>query len=216
MSIQNLPGKSEQRANQLRRAELERAFICVITVLNSDSESRTSSRFGNALQFVDLSLSRVASYHFRYVPSRIVREELARDAVQTWYRNMLSSGFVAYLRHSDGRPFVPYAVRALRNICLSMSCQEKGGLRGEAVEELCDTAADPVRTAERREVTGHLREAILLLPLQLQECLRLTYWEDLSAKDVADELGGNPKTVATWNFRSRRWLRARLKEYESL
>jgi RNA polymerase sigma factor (sigma-70 family) len=191
------------------KRDLEADFNHLMSVLGSATYRRSSKRFAEALQSINGTLLAIALFWLRKVAVTSRRYDLARSAVQEWHRNMLATGFNSYRARANGRPFTPYAMRSLRNICIS-------ALRGKPPEKVdfidCpDRGGDPSNAAELRELQTDLHAAIETLPERLRECLRLTYWEGLSGSAVAQQMGATVKTISTWNHRARQRLAMRLK-----
>jgi RNA polymerase sigma factor (sigma-70 family) len=189
-----------------RQERFEKNCRYVMSILGSPEIPRSSERFAKALAEVNGTLFRLAWFFFRDEVSAACRKELALDSVQAWHRNMLAKGFHSYLANRQGRPFTPYAIRSLHNICDSIKRRLPRGHSVELADDFMDRRSDPRKAAELRELLQVCDEALKVLPPHLQVCLRLIYWEGLSGRDVAKRMMTNPRTVATWHFRARQQL----------
>ena len=69
-----------------------------------------------------------------------------------------------------------------------------------------DERRTPQEDAENRDNLKCLREAIESLPKQMQICLRLRIYDDLSYREIADEMGISIETVKAHLFQARKRL----------
>jgi RNA polymerase sigma factor (sigma-70 family) len=188
-----------------RRQAFERYCTYVIAVRRRGL--RASPRLDKALTAINATLLALAHFFFRDERNLSRRHELASDAVAEWHAKMLATGFDSYLVRQTGQPFTPYAIRSLHNICVDFR-RRLGRERAIAssAEERCDGREDSRCAAELRELERDCSEAMKSLAPEVQECLRLIYWEGVSCGEVAERTGRNPRTIATWHSRARRRL----------
>jgi RNA polymerase sigma factor (sigma-70 family) len=204
--MKTVASPSDGDSRRKDRDRLERDFAHIISAFQSPTSDRTSARYAAALANTHSSLFAMACHFCRRESNRNRREELAENAVQEWYRNMQRKGFRAYLTQSKGRPFAPYAMGALRHICISLMRRTSREHSVASLDDVFDRRTDPRRLAELRDLQEDCREVLNVLPPNLQECLRLIYWEGLSVREVAEQMDLNPRTVATWHSRARQRL----------
>lgn len=172
---------------------------------------QNASKVRRAVDRVNGFLFGVAFAWFHGKMNDVDRVELARCVVQTWHWRMLGAGFNSYLENGCGRPFTPYAISTLCNLCVD-SLQRKvrdernTTLHLRGVLDCWDPRQDPVRKAEIQELEHDCSAALRLLPQHQRESVELTYFEGLPAKVVAERLGTTPQTIARWNFHARQQL----------
>lgn len=196
-----------------RRQQFESNSLVVISTLSSTSTiRRESSLFDKALKELNKSLLALAKSVLNSVHPRSHRDELSEEARQIWQNLMLAKGFHSYLTRGNGRPFSPYAVRSLYNICMSL-------LRGQSrlsilseMEEFSDPDSNPVKAVETEEIRQAIKAAMKNLPPNIRKALELTYWHDLSNREAAERMKSNPRTIATWNHRGRQILKEDLQK----
>jgi RNA polymerase sigma-70 factor (ECF subfamily) len=75
---------------------------------------------------------------------------------------------------------------------------------------VCDLGTSPSGALVRREESELLGRAMQLLPIDHQIALELTYWEGLTAKEVAEVLGVAENTVYSRLHRAREHVREAL------
>jgi RNA polymerase sigma factor (sigma-70 family) len=189
-----------------RSQRLETSCAYVISILGSTTVPNQSERFNEALLVINSTLIAFAWFFLGNLPNLARRHELAREAVQIWHRNMLAKGFCSYRRSGKGRPFAPFAIRSLHNICVSLMRELNRAARVASLDDVVDRRNDFRRAFERRELEHDCSELLQSLSADHRECLRLIYWEDLSGMEVAERMGTNPRTVATWHLRGRKRL----------
>lgn len=140
------------------------------------------------------------------------RSELAEDAVQLWYQNMLVTGFRTYSSNDRGLPFAPYGIQALRNCCLYTLRQHHRECISNAPVERMDPRQDPSSLMEQSEMIQLVRNELALLPLDLRESLILTEQNGLTSKQAAEQLGTTATAINLRKHRGRAILRTRLTE----
>ena len=114
------------------------------------------------------------------------------------------------------RPFRPWLMTVAANFCRDVL---RRGATERRVLDRHQTELDhlgqpsipsPLTRLETDEQAHDLRAAIDALPEPLGAALRLRYFEDRSYDEIAERLGADRNQVATWLFRARKQLRARL------
>jgi RNA polymerase sigma factor (sigma-70 family) len=205
-SMSNVKRRDEdEEAKRRRRQRFEEDCRYVMAVLNSKRPIPSSRRFEKSLARVQTSLLALAHVFLRNQRNPSRRHDLANEAAAIWHRNMLAKGFKSYLAQPGDRRFTPYATRSLHNICVSLQRRDRGG-SVSLIDEPPDQSGDPCRAAELRELEQECGRAVATLPDELRECVRLIYWEGLSGREVAERMGKNSRTVATWHSRARQRL----------
>lgn len=189
-----------------RSKRFEASCAYVISVLGSTTMPNRSEPFNEALSAINSTLFALAWFFLWNAPTRARRHYFAREAVQIWHRNMLASGFHSYCVKGQGRPFAPFAIRSLRNICVSMSRGKNRAFTVASLGEVLDRRDDFRKGVERRELERDCSEVLKSLSADHRECLRLIYWEGLSVQEAAERMNTNPRTLATWHSRSKQRL----------
>lgn len=138
--------------------------------------------------------------------------QAADDVRQDWGLSMMSGGFQSYLQQAHGRPFAPFAFRALWRKCADYA---GGKSRPRTCDYHCDYE-DPQRSpaleAEYREILLIVAEEVNRLPATQREALRLTVWDGLTAEEAAAELGTTETAVHSRAYRGRQKLSQRLQD----
>jgi RNA polymerase sigma factor (sigma-70 family) len=184
----------------------------LISVLASVDGGLPREDFSEALSTINSTLSRFAWSFLRSVSNFDRRNDLTEEAVQIWHQNMLAKGFRSYALFGNGRPFTPYAIRSLRHICVSL-------LRGvnrlalvASPDEFSGTCEEPHKAVQCRELERDCQEFLDSLPVHYRKCLRLLYFDGLSGKEAAKQIGVNPRTLAVWHLRARQLLAAKFRK----
>lgn len=113
----------------------------------------------------------------------------------------------------------PYLYKSVRNRALNLKKKEK---KLTSLEELFDQFNDESRISEQpdvfhtisfKDLQKDLEKAISELPEQRQIIFRMSRFQNLKHKEIAEELKISPKTVETQIYRSLSFLRDKLKPY---
>lgn len=144
--------------------------------------------------------------------------EDARDATQETFLAAFRS-----LRGFRGEAKVSsWLHRIAVNQCITR--QRRARVRPETALDATGTGDDaaqlaapghgsPARTAERRERTAAVRQAVGALPPELREVVVMKEFEELTFQQIADALGVPLSTVKSRLYTALRQLRMRLEEY---
>ncbi len=200
--------KTSSAAGENPRDHFERACQKVIAVL-ADPEPTESPEFREELQLMDCTLIVIAAMKFTRWQVRQPREG-ALDAKQSWHCQMVGSGYRRYLNTGAGRPFQPYAMQTLHNICVDIARKGRRHPGSDDTFEVADPHRDPSGDAQHRELMAIVREEFDLLSPTLREAVSLTEWDDFSATEVAEKLDVTPRALYLRTHRARRQLRDRL------
>ena len=154
--------------------------------------------------------------HFRPI-YRFFRSKLERDA-----EDLVQQTFLGCLEAADrfipGRPLRPYLFEIAQRQLLKHLRRSRGGLRSSPISEVGVASPDttPSQLASRHESGRLLVDAVLRLPEDLQDAVRLHYWGGLTMGEVGDVLGVPAGTVKSRLFRARELLRAEVGELDLL
>ena len=144
---------------------------------------------------------------YKYLLAKSRSSDLANEAVSRTFLNMH-----AHLDEydADRGSFAPWLFRIALNELRQLLRQKQKSLAVSWGEDF-DPPAPPRETPEacllQKEGDEELRAAILRLPLREQEILKLTYWLDLPAAEVAAALGMSQEAVWASLSRSRKALK---------
>lgn len=206
---------SDQADRRGRGMATERAYQVVIGVMAARRPT-CSDEYAQALRTLNSSIFAIAYSYAWGEPNESSRVELSKEAVQDSFLKMMSDGFQKYLDTFPDLPFWPYGRKITRHVCIdAFGENSRTRNRHQSYEASCadfsDPDADPSRPAELGELLRDCEELVNRLPRRLRESVYYTYWGGLPARDVADIMGTNPRTVGTWNHRARRLLAPELK-----
>ena len=136
--------------------------------------------------------------------------ELSQDA--------FARAFRALNTFDLARPFLPWFLRILRNVCLNAIAKDArrprsvGGETSEIVLSVTASPGDNPRTASlRRERAEQVRAAVELLSPDHREIIVLRHFDDLSYAEIAEILTIPMGTVMSRLFNARKRLAGILK-----
>jgi RNA polymerase sigma-70 factor (ECF subfamily) len=145
------------------------------------------------------------------------------DAVSRFFTNkigeeredLIQRTFLACVEAKDrireGSSFRAYVLRVARNELYDhFTARMRGGIDPLSTSVLEAGIASPSGILARRERDELLLLALQQLPLALQACVELHYWEDLSMVELGEILGVAPGTAKSRLFRARELLRDNL------
>lgn len=121
----------------------------------------------------------------------------------------------------DKNRIKPYLYKAVKNRSLNYKKREK---RKMGIDEIFDsfnvdvedsTNLDNLEALSYKNLQNKLEKAISELPKHRQKIFRMSRFQQMKHKEIAEELGISPKTVETQIYRSLNFLRERLKNYLS-
>ena len=113
----------------------------------------------------------------------------------------------------------PYLYKAVRNKALNV---KKKNRKHRVLEEFFDPLNEELKTPEHsnafakiayEDLQKDLEAAVNELPVQRQIIFRMSRFQNMKHKEIAEELGISPKTVETQIYRSLAFLREKLKTY---
>ncbi|MFT4157576.1 MAG: sigma-70 family RNA polymerase sigma factor [Microbacterium sp.] len=136
----------------------------------------------------------------RRLDSKQDAEEITTDAFH-----------VAWQRYKTGAPLsVPWLYGVVRNLIGDE--YRRRGRRAELQRELNEDFALNVHAAD--DLVEDVRDAVERLPQMHREVLKMTYWERLTAGEIAAVLDMNSAAVRARLMRARRMLRLALSELQ--
>lgn len=108
-----------------------------------------------------------------------------------------------------------YLYRAVHNRCLNRLSQQSNQAqhRQQAAAELYTDVAGPAQALLTDELSTRLQRAIGRLPDQCRRAFELSRFDELSYKEIADQLGIATKTVENQIGKALRILRTELSDY---
>ncbi|MFO0981984.1 MAG: RNA polymerase sigma factor [Planctomycetota bacterium] len=168
-----------------------------------DGEAIARVKAGHADSFrflVDRHKERV----YRLVREFIYDQHEAEDVAQ--------EAFVRAFRHlrlfEDGKPFLPWILTIARNLAINHGKKRRVALLAARDEHLSsDKHESPGQASEVREIALRIQSAAARLPERYRVAFDLFYREELSVKDIADQLGVPEGTVKSDLFRARALIR---------
>jgi RNA polymerase sigma-70 factor, ECF subfamily len=113
----------------------------------------------------------------------------------------------------------PYLYKAVKNKALNFNKREK---RKTGLDEICYphytdvedlNTLDAVSEISFKNLQTDLEDAIIKLPEQRQKIFRLSRFEQMKHKEIAELLNISTKTVETQIYRSLKFLREKLNHY---
>jgi RNA polymerase sigma-70 factor (ECF subfamily) len=113
----------------------------------------------------------------------------------------------------------PYLYKAVRNRALNFTKREK---RKSSLEDLFDSLNtnfdladdnDTISSISFENLQTDLEKAVSELPEQRQNIFRMSRFQQMKHKEIAEELNISPKTVETQIYRSLIFLQGRLRHY---
>ncbi len=113
----------------------------------------------------------------------------------------------------------PYLYKAVKNRALNYNKRERrntglDSLLAELNDELKDSKShDIISEISFKNLQKDLENAIDELPEQRQKIFRMSRFDELKHKEIANKLNLSPKTVETQIYRSLIFLRKKLKNY---
>ncbi len=108
-----------------------------------------------------------------------------------------------------------YLYRAVHNRCLNRLSQQSNQAqhRQQAAAELYAEAASPTQALLTDELSTRLQRAIGRLPEQCRRAFEMSRFDELSYKEIAEQLGIATKTVENQIGKALRILRTELSDY---
>jgi RNA polymerase sigma-70 factor (ECF subfamily) len=165
-------------------------------------------------EFHDLFLEIYADlcvYASRYVTDADASEDIVQEVLVTfWSEN-------GKLRNRS--LLKPYLFKSVKHKALNYIKRER---RRSPLDELFDLHTSHLAIAENESAESYLsfsglvkdlEEAVSQLPEQRQKIFRMSRFDMLKHREIAEQLNISEKTVETQIFRSLRFLRIRLKDY---
>lgn len=142
----------------------------------------------------------IAAARVRDIPAA---EDVAQEGFVRAYRHLRNlrdhTRFAGWLSRIVVQESAEYLRRHKRNGSVSIH-----GI-AEAQEPLCPDAAESVRLSEQQ--CRCVREAVGRLPDKLQRVILMRFVADLSAPQIAEQLGQRPGTIRIWLHRAYQRLR---------
>ncbi|HWB80041.1 MAG TPA: sigma-70 family RNA polymerase sigma factor [Nannocystaceae bacterium] len=138
-----------------------------------------------------------------------------RNKVADEREDLIQRTFLACVEARDrireSSSFRAYLLRIARNVLYDhFAARARDG--DPLASSVIELGESPSKILARQERDALLLHALQHLPLELQTCVELHYWEDLSIAELADVFAVAPGTVKSRLFRARELLRARLLE----
>jgi len=130
--------------------------------------------------------------------------DISQDAFVKAYR--------AIGRFDVDRPFYPWFLRIVRNLCFDWFRKRRARPVGDMVAELPDSRANPVVLAQRDEIKEEVWNAVRKLKDRDREIIVLRHFQHLSYAEIAETLGIPQGTVMSRLFTARSRLRELLKD----
>lgn len=139
----------------------------------------------------------------RFIERRVSDSEAAADLTMDCFE-------IAWRKHVPSEPFgLPWLYRTARNLIAN---EYRRRDREEALWTHIEHRVRTLADGSDSEMTRRLVEAVRALPDHEREILWLTYWEDLSAAEVAVVMDISPGSVWTRLNRVRTRLRPALQD----
>lgn len=162
-------------------------------------------RFSLAMRRVQAILSATATGFLKRLG---MNTALAEEGVQKWHLAMLSGGYKRYLLHANGRPFYPYAMRALWTACCSLrrstsDCKQPSI---DAEVDVADRRLAPDSQVILNELRASLQAALDKLPLEQRQAVELRFLVRMRCSSIAQLLKVNDVTVRTRLYRGLRQM----------
>ena len=150
---------------------------------------------------------RAVNIAYRTLGDAVVAEDVAMEAFLRVYQ--------ARLRYRPSAKFSTYLYRIVVNLCLNYAKRVRmlTTLSAEDCKLLASDHHDPAKCAERRELGGIVREAVLRLPPNQRLALALVRYENLSYESAAEVMGVSVKALESLLHRAKQNLRKSLKSY---
>jgi RNA polymerase sigma-70 factor (ECF subfamily) len=159
------------------------------------------------LEEMPLALADLYEQHHRMVFSTAYRitgnVADAEDVLHTVFVRLLRRGETDLIGNAEG-----YLRRAASNAALDILRARRETVAPDA-ERLAGTGPDP----ERGDLGEHLRRAIAALPERPAEMFTLRFFEGLSNREIARQMGLSPMVVAVTLHRTRKRLQKELAEW---
>lgn len=150
--------------------------------------------------FFRANYSLVVGVAERRLDSKQDAEEIAAEAFH-----------IAWQRYQEGEPLsVPWLYGVVRNLVGNE--YRSRGRRAEMQRQLNEDFA--LRIPVSDDLYADVRDAVERLPQMHREVLKMTYWELLTAREIAAVLDINSAAVRARLMRARRMLRAALSELQ--
>lgn len=157
-------------------------------------------------QYADLCL-----YASRFINDN----EAAKDIVQ----EVLTSFWIDSDKLRNKALIKPYLFKSVKHKALNFIKREK---RKSPLDALFDSYNEELATSENESVESYfsmnllmhdLEDAMSELPEQRRKIFKMSRFENLKHKEIAEQLNISPKTVETHIFRTLQFLRQRLKHH---
>ncbi len=181
--------------------------------MNSDAQLVTQSLAGDLSSYDELTRRwsvRVCAYVAAKVRNRHVTEELAQDAFLRAFRSLATL--------KDPSKFGSWLLSIAHRLILDWS---KAKARTEVqlgTGDYLDNNAQstsPSVNLERQEEKNLLAREVSALPTNLQETLRMFYYDNITYRQIAELLNVSVATVNARLTQARSMLRDRMSVYES-
>jgi RNA polymerase sigma-70 factor (ECF subfamily) len=161
-------------------------------------------------QLVQRWAARVLAFCHTQVRARQTAEDLAQEALLRAFRAL---GTLA-----DPEKFGPWLRGIARRVCLDWHKSKSarlvtfGSLGGEEDlnEMLIATDSGPEQILDCREQRARLLAAVEELPDECREVVMLYYYQDVTYKDLAEQLGASTATINARLTKARALLRERM------
>jgi RNA polymerase sigma-70 factor, ECF subfamily len=193
-------GDTHHSANLDRLSELNDAELIRLTPTDDKAFDELYRRYHPTL--------------LQYVSASIPDPATVTDIVQSvWVKVLMMLRRDAW---DSAREFAPWLSVVVRNTIVDHRrrfrriAPPEQEADSELGTDVVSPEPNPPEVTSNLEMYNRVRELIANLPKQLQECLRLRYYEQLSMKEISVRLGVPIGTVASRVARARETLRAAL------
>tara|TARA_R110002050_G_scaffold89774_1_gene188976 strand:- start:31969 stop:32547 length:579 start_codon:yes stop_codon:yes gene_type:complete len=156
-------------------------------------------------------------YHFVlvvYAQKFVHDDEVAYDLVQDAFLNLWRN----FASLSNPKSAKSYLFTSVRNNCLNHL--SKKTVRKKYTEESLKQKTEEINDYQtayssllEKEMEEKLRKAVAALPEKYQQPFRLSRFEDLSAKEIAEQLDLPVRTVETRIYRALKQIKLALQDY---
>lgn len=149
----------------------------------------------------------LCSYAFHFLKEQAGAEEIVQDIFFTLWQKRESLDIKVSLK--------AYLYQATKNRCLNLikhiEIRENYKTHNQNVRDERELSLE--NTMEEMELNTIIQEAISSLPKERQKIFRLSRFEDLKYKEIAEELNISIKTVENQMSKALKFLREQLSEY---
>ncbi|MGD2059200.1 MAG: sigma-70 family RNA polymerase sigma factor [Anaerolineales bacterium] len=181
-------------------------------VLTTDAELITLAQSGEVNAFGQL-YERYLDRIFRYVLSRVDQEHVAEDITEMVFLR----SFESLATYEDrGHPFSAYLYQVARNLLVDHYRQSEDLVPLKKIEHKGSKASDSEQSAIQQERIEVIAEALMELPEEYQEVIRLRVLMQLPTAETADWMDRSDGAVRVLLHRAMKALKKHVEEkYES-